>query len=70
MSDLVFACRPRLIWKRDGSAWVLWCARPRIGRGVPDAEQPGGMYPLGQGRAAVSASSPTWTTSAVTADAI
>jgi hypothetical protein len=40
---LEFACRSRLKWKRDGSDWVLWCGRRRMGCVVPDSDQTG-MY--------------------------
>ena len=43
LNDIEYACRSRLKWKRDGSDWVLWCGRRRMGRVVPDSRQPG-MY--------------------------
>jgi hypothetical protein len=42
MTDaLEYACRSRLEWKRDGTDWILWQGRRRMGRVVPDAVSPG-----------------------------
>jgi hypothetical protein len=38
---LEYAIRSQLKWKRDGTDWVLWYGRHRVGHLVPDAKHPG-----------------------------
>ena len=38
---LEYAIRSQLKWKRDGTDWVLWYGRHRVGHVVPDAKHPG-----------------------------
>jgi hypothetical protein len=68
--DVEYVCRSRLKWQHDGSDWVLWCGRRRMGRVVPDAEQPGMYRSEKAGRRSSNIANLSWTKDAVLAAAI
>jgi hypothetical protein len=68
--DLEYACRSRLKWKRDGSDWVLWCGRRRMGCVVADGHQPGLYRSLKTGGGLSDMANLSWTKDAVLGAAI
>jgi hypothetical protein len=67
---LEFAIRSRMRWQRDGTDWVLFYNRRRMGRVVPDSKWPGMFRSLKSAGRLSDMANLSWAKDAVLGDAI